>query len=261
MQVTPEIKARVAADVKKYVGMAEKHFGRSYQVPQVEYTVVGQRGGFARGTGLVNFNAVLLMENVEDFIARTVPHEVAHCIDTANGGNARKAFQRKRSVHGPSWKAIMRLFGIADSTRCHSYDTSNAQTRTKRKFEYACGGCGKPVLVSSVIHNKIQLRGIEYWTRCCGRGRGKLVFKQNLGQVTFQEATVAAEARKTTKEVPVSILVPKPPLQGNVAIAKSIWLQYGGNLTRGQFMVRAIEKGMNSGTASTYYANLKAGRM
>jgi hypothetical protein len=57
------------------------------------------------------------------------------------------------------------------------------------------------------------------------------------------------------------VLKPAPQLTGAAAIAKEIFTRYGGQLTRGQFIVRAQDRGLKATTASTYYAGLKAGRM
>src|SRR5271165_56987 len=133
MKLTEAVKAQVQKKVEQCVGKANLHFKKMYYVPSVHYDVKGTLGGYHHNGG-VHFNPILLMENLEDYIENTVPHEVAHHIDTINGDNARpevsfgtysaailvgRRFKRpKRSVHGPSWQLIMRVFGVQDITRC-----------------------------------------------------------------------------------------------------------------------------------------------
>lgn len=281
MDVPAELKKKVEAEVLRCVKLARKHYNKDFIVPAIRYTVRGTCAGYAQGVSLVDFNAVLLVENQEEFLKSTVPHEVAHCIDAACGrvdrvgitvtrtGRLRRA---KREVHGPSWKAIMRLFG-ADPDRTHNYDTSRAQVRVKQKFEYKCSMCGSIVTMSSVVHNRMQ-RGSNYWHKPCGK-TSRLVFVANLGKKTSaelqeirdqritdelnqeQEQRLAAQTQRPTKEVPVSMLLPKREPQGNMAIAKGIMARYGYNLTRQQFIVRAVEAGLKATTASTYYNQLR----
>lgn len=256
MIVPANIRKRIETDVKKYVDMATAHFRHKYIYPQISYNLRGTVAGRAQGTHLVKFNPVLLMENIEDFIARTVPHEVAHCIDTENGDNSRPSWNMrngrrlKRSIHGPTWKHIMRVFGVDDITRCHTYDVTNAKTRKSpgRKFDWMCSGCSKTISVGPKINGRLN-SGAHYWGRCCGKST----------------RLIRCEAVGVAPPAPVppqfEVLQPQLPTQGNLAIAKSIFWNYGGQLTRQQFIVRAVEKGMKATTASTYYAGLRARRL
>lgn len=261
MNVPYQIQSRIHAEVDRYVCMANKHFNRVYTVPTIRYDVRGTTAGYASGATLVRFNPILLMENLETFIARTVPHEVAHCIDAANGDNHRKSWdvfslrRGKRSIHGPSWQHIMKVFGVDDSTRCHSYDVSNARVKTKSKFEYKCACCNKSYFVSSVLHNKMRM-GQERWCRVGGRTRGQLRYIGGLGKVDYTEARKIAASRARSEIVPVSSFKP----QSSAEIAKAIWTQ-NGMCSRATFISIAKSRGLKEATASTYYANLKAGRM
>jgi len=271
MEVSQNLKNKVEAEVIRCVNIANKHFKRVFDIPRIEFTVRGTTAGYASGTNVVNFNPVLLVQNEDDFIAKTVPHEVAHCIDAATGrdNNASVRIDRygrirraKRSIHGPSWQFIMRLFG-ADPSRTHTYDTTNAQVRVKNKFEYHCQCCGNSVFVSSVIHNKVQ-RGARYWHSACGRGRGLLVFTQAVGKQTFTQLRAAQEAppapKAPTKEVSVKSLLPVTLPTGTVTNSREIALGIlakNPGISRQGFLIQAVDAGIKSTTASTYYATLR----
>jgi SprT protein len=276
------MRARVENEVKRYVALATKKTGRHYNVPLVKFDLRGRTAGVARGTHTVDFNPILLMENPEEYFGETIAHEVAHCIDTANGDNQSEGirFDRygrmrraKRSIHGPSWKHIMRnIFGV-EPQRTHDMDTTNAQVRVKTKFEYQCKCCNKSLFVSSVRHNKqrryeLMNPGKSFYTcKRCGRERGQLRFIANRGQVSYEQAREAAQqktpVRFTDEHIPPSKLPPalkQKVMDGTRSskdIAVGIMARYGGHLTRGQFIVRAVEAGMKETTASTYYAQLR----
>lgn len=275
MIVPANIRTRIEADVKKYVAMAEKHFRRTYPAIRIQYDVRGTVAGYAEGSTLVRFNPVLLMENLEDYLARTVPHEVAHCIDSANGDNSRPAWHMrngrrlKRSIHGPTWQRIMQVLGVDDITRCHSYDTTNARTKTKRKFEYKCTSCTKSLFVSSVLHNRI-LQGREYWCRKCGRGHGKLQYVQNLGQRTYEDARKVSEARQQGMNqamqklgaavYPQQVAPPPaapPQAQSMMDRARECYKTYRGVSRQEMIDIFVRRLGMKATTASTYYNSLK----
>lgn len=278
MNVPKHIQDRISKDVEKYVAIAASHFGKDYRIPAIHYDVRGRVAGYAEGVNTVRFNPILLMENLETFIARTVPHEVAHCIDSANGDNARpvglylmrNGRRPKRSVHGPSWERIMRLFGVKDIGRCHDYDVKNAQVRVKAKFEYKCSGCQKSFFVSSVLHNKMRM-GQERWGRCCGRARGRLVYAANLGQKTYQELAAHTqqlqkkepldEAIKHIKEIPIiEFRMPTLDLNGNISErARKIYKMYG-HLGRQVAIRKMMEIGVKETTASTYFQNFRSGK-
>lgn len=67
-----------------------------------------------------------MAENAE-FVAETVPHEVAHV------GVYYRPGRRAHRPHGPEWCALMVLLG-ADPVRCHRYDFGNAVTRRLTRY-------------------------------------------------------------------------------------------------------------------------------
>lgn len=143
---------------------------KTIKLPEVRYDVTGRVAGYAHTDRLVRFNSILLMENTDDFIERTVRHEFAHCVDFTINGNCyqRSSTGNRWSVHGKSWQNVMRVLGDKYPTRCHSYDTFNA-SGSKTRFVYICPTCNTPIRLSRVIHERIQSRNQRRYHRC-GRG-------------------------------------------------------------------------------------------
>ncbi|MDF1528408.1 MAG: SprT-like domain-containing protein [Sedimenticola sp.] len=134
---------------------AGKHFGKAPGKVHIKFDLTGKAAGMAlfphRATPVIRFNALLLTENQEDFLKRTVPHEVAHVI-------ARNFFGKRIKPHGPEWREVMHLFG-AEASRCHNYDVSRSTRRKLKRFNYRCE-CRTHEL-SSIRHNRV-LQGQRY---------------------------------------------------------------------------------------------------
>lgn len=163
--VPTNIHDRVQAEVDRCINIAYQRYGDRIKSPKIQYKVRGRVAGKAMySQNIVDFNATLLMENLDDFIGDTVPHEVAHIIDFQVNGIQMSG--SKRIHHGRTWKNIMRMLGV-DPLRCHSYDVSNSTVRRKAKFDYKCSYCGHILEVGPTVHRKLQ-RGEHRWHRGCG---------------------------------------------------------------------------------------------
>lgn len=86
---------------------------------KVEFSLRGQSAGWAMGVDYLNFNLELAKRNLQAFCDDTIPHEIAHLIDTRLHG---------KSSHGSSWKWVMGVLGVNPS-RCHNYDVSETKQR------------------------------------------------------------------------------------------------------------------------------------
>ncbi|HEB96614.1 MAG TPA: hypothetical protein ENI96_09325 [Sedimenticola thiotaurini] len=155
------LKLEALTRLEQYRRQAERHFGRPLPRPRVRWDLRGSSAGQARfpaaGDPEIRFNAQLLADNGEAFIARTVPHELAHVVvHLLHRGRARP--------HGPEWRAVMILFG-ADPKRCHDYDLAQVRQRRMRRFSYRCD-C-RSHRISAIRHNRM-LRGQVYLCRHCG---------------------------------------------------------------------------------------------
>lgn len=144
------------------VQIAAGHFRVSIPRPAIRFDLRGKSAGQARTGGgkgpLIRYNRILLMRHTEEFLQRTVPHEVAHLVAFRLCGTGIRP-------HGPEWGAIMKLFGAAPE-RCHSYDVEDLQTRRLRRYLYRCA-CRAHEL-TSIRHNRIEA-GQVYHCRSCGQ--------------------------------------------------------------------------------------------
>lgn len=137
--------------------LAEQHFCRTFERPQVSLDLRGQKAGVAYlQRNLLRFNAQLYRENHEHFLAQTVPHEVAHLLAQALYGD-------RIRPHGREWQALMTgLFGLP-AQRCHDYQVP---TRAATRYLYRCG-CPEVMPFTAQRHALVR-RGRRYSCRRCG---------------------------------------------------------------------------------------------
>ena len=144
----------------KLLRQAADHFDIPCPKVTVRFDLRGTAAGQARMQSKrrleIRYNAQLLAENPESFLARTVPHEAAHVVAYCLHGSRIKP-------HGAEWKMIMALFQ-ADPSRCHSYDVTTSQQRTMRRFTYRCS-CRDHEL-STIRHNRIQRGQVYHCLHC-----------------------------------------------------------------------------------------------
>lgn len=151
-------------------------------VPFVEPTfelkgkVAGQFAYKGSSCGL-RFNMIFATNHPDEYMARTVPHEVAHYVRYVRNGYKHDVLSNgKRDIHGAKWRAVMRELGASDSTRCHSYDTSVIASRKYRKFSYSCDN-DHAYELTTIRHNRVQRGQTTYFCREC---RSELHFRGEL---------------------------------------------------------------------------------
>ena len=88
--------------------------------PKIFYDVQGTNGGLAKYASMsVHFNIKIMLENFDDYLRTTVPHEVCHI------GVWQKYLKENKQVspkaHGAEWKLMMFVVG-APARRTHEYD-------------------------------------------------------------------------------------------------------------------------------------------
>jgi SprT protein len=157
---------RVMAEARTRTGLliaeAPRLIGRSAASPETRFDLRGQAAGqFRMEAGrrpVIRYNIELLTRHPTDFLAQTVPHEVAHYLVYLRFGSDARP-------HGVEWRGLMRAMR-ADPSRCHSFDTSGLETRRIRRHPYHCD-CADHEL-TSVRHNRI-LRGASYRCKVCGQ--------------------------------------------------------------------------------------------
>jgi SprT protein len=135
----------------------------SWAFPEVRYDVRGKTAGYANSTrNRIRLNAELLIRYKDVFINRTVVHEVAHII-------AYWVFGPKIRPHGNEWKRVMRLLGIANPTRCHSYEVTPA-----RKTRTVKAACDCRTIDLGIIRARRIKKGCRYSCRKCS-GKIRLI--------------------------------------------------------------------------------------
>ena len=171
--VHPEtIKRQVAHRVQWCLQKATERYGHDYPFPTIDYGLRGTTAGRAdRRSWTVYINLGLLLENVEDMIENTVPHEVAHLI--ADDLDYRAGVYFTRKPHGWRWQNVMHTFGL-DPTRCHNYDTTNVKIKKapKPKFIWVCSGCGAQMVLGPKRHRNMMSGVRIYWKRGCAHHGG-----------------------------------------------------------------------------------------
>jgi len=149
--------------VNECIAKAEKHYGLEFETPLVRFDLRGRSAGQCLANQWLKFNMKIAEENREDFLATTVPHEVAHWIQfkVYNYGSVKP--------HGREWKYVMESVMGVPAVRCHAYSVESAR-KVKASYRYECN-CRTYDL--TVIRHRRAMNGSEYRCRKC---RGKLKF-------------------------------------------------------------------------------------
>ena len=119
-------------EIERTLTIARTRFpSHSFPDPKVTMDLTGKSAGvfYPGKSPLLKFNLSLLLDNKEDFIQETVPHEVAHYIVEVIDPNSKP--------HGFTWRSIMRLFGIANPQIYHNYEVPDS-VRHKQPYIYKC---------------------------------------------------------------------------------------------------------------------------
>jgi len=160
-QLIEQIRLRTAELLRQAAPLCVAHRARTPD-PLLRFDLRGQAAGQAiwhrAQRPLLRFNLDIARHHPDDFLARTVTHEVAHLVTAACHGRTRP--------HGPEWRAVMVYLGISEPSRCHDYAVDESQVRRQRRWAYACT-CSLHEL-STTRHNRIQRTGTRYHCRHCG---------------------------------------------------------------------------------------------
>ena len=155
------LERRAREQTEALIVLGQSLTGGALPQPPVRFDLRGRSAGQvridARGRGVIRYNAALLLRHGEEFLRRTVPHEVAHYLAYLHHG-------REIRPHGPEWQSMVKALG-GEPVRCHSYDVAGLHQRRTRWFVYHCR-CGEHRL-SSIRHNRIS-GGTHYLCRRCG---------------------------------------------------------------------------------------------
>ena len=243
--LTAELKQRLVNKVKEVTEKANKIYGIDMPVPAIRMDKKGTVAGTAHyREHMVNFNTDLYIRNVEEFLADTAVHEVAHLVTGRLHGHDRRWTGRKwvRGVqpHGIEWQNIMRSLG-AEPIRCHSFDTT--ETKIKRnvtKYQYTCG-C-KTYEVGAKVHKRIQMGAVYTCRKCKGKLTAGNFVSKNVPNTVETMPKVTEPATK----------VPKTGSKKERAEALYMQYKHDRGLTISMFMQ---ELAMSKAGASTYFYN------
>jgi SprT protein len=147
--------------IKSVVDKLNAIYKFSMKYPTYQFDVTGTNAGLAKSRSMsVHFNPTLALQNWDDFIDNTIPHEVCHI---AVWHWALFFHKHIPGAHGATWKLMMWEVG-ASAKRTHEYDVSDVKKEVK-KYGYKCK-CLNPIEVSTIIHNKIK-KGFMYKCKKC----------------------------------------------------------------------------------------------
>lgn len=246
--ISAAVKTQVETKVNACVATVEKHYGISFKKPKISYNVRGTTGGYAKyASWEVDFNPVLLSENLDTYLTDVIPHEVAHlAAKLIYPHTLVRGFGKKRSPHGREWASIMVVLG-ADPKRTHSMDVSNAKVRTMKKYEYKCSGCGHIYHLGAKRHNQLKA-GAVMWHPSCGRTNGKIIA---VGESSTQTTSVIKPV--VSKKIPVRTKAGETKM----AQCYRLFENYPGYTRAEMINVFVQNVGMTAAGAATYYANCK----
>ncbi len=127
-----------------------------------DFSLRGKVAGQASSNFTLRFNLELAEKNLDTFLKETVPHECAHLAVFYFNGLGCKP-------HGAEWKSYMRLLGVEPRVT-HSMNVTKA--RTLRTYKYQCS-C-RTVQLSSIRHNKVLKKTVQYKCTFCGKSFTKV---------------------------------------------------------------------------------------
>lgn len=156
MSLSSQYKTQIQEQVVSCYQLAQDYFSRPFTLPEILFSQRGKIAGSARlQTNQLNFNPVLLEDNLPHFIQSVVPHEISHLLVYELYGRVRP--------HGTEWQAIMRNVFNQPATTRHKMDVSKVEGKT---FNYRCA-CST-VALSIRRHNKVIRHQQQYRCRKCG---------------------------------------------------------------------------------------------
>lgn len=153
----PTIKILIIQMTKNYVDKANDIYPElNLDYPKVEFDLTGRTAGTARAWYMIRYNIDMAMEQLEVFVKRTVPHEVAHLVVSKKNQVSYndRGYRVSTKSHGKEWKAVMEAFGVEDISRCHEYQVS--QAIRDKSFPYKCGCHGKVWWATKHCHKRHQ---------------------------------------------------------------------------------------------------------
>jgi len=163
ISLTPNQQQVLLETSENYLIQAREIFSQ-HSIRSVHYNfdLQGSIAGQYRSQDLIiRYNTAIAAKHFEAFKSRTPAHEVAHHIVHEVWGG--RLFQRT-APHGKEWQRVMRLLGVNDIGRCHTYDLGGIKVKKQQRHSYQCRCATHKI--STTRHNRIQ-RGMIYLCKSC----------------------------------------------------------------------------------------------
>jgi len=255
------VRSRVYAELNRCIDVATKRYpDHNFKFPNLTYTLKGTTAGTANDrTYTVDLNMIIMVDNMHS-IEDTTAHEFAHLVDGIVNPHTRKTtgygrYRTKRSIHGPTWKSIMVLFGMKPE-RCHNLDTTRAQQKSGKKstkiHKWVCG-CGNGQVVLTPKKHKLMLDMAHNGYGVYKRGHtpskcGVYTYQGILGDV--QQLPVAAKDIKPTKKS-------TSKKSSKLDMCRELYAQ-NSDQSRSEIILRfVLDASCTQAGAQTYYAKIK----
>lgn len=265
MNLSIHIKHRVTAKLEQGIALIKAKYGVTLTMPEVRYDLRGTTAGQAfYKTWIIRLNTVLLLENVDDFIERTVPHELAHlaCDKIYPEAHVRARIAgriTKREPHGPKWQEIMRALGVAEVTRCHSYDVTNSKVikSNSRQVPWFCSACDHKFLLTPQKSEKQRAGLLRAFHRAC---KGSTLVEKNTKETTVANIIKMPEPlRPMRMAAQAAAPMPTAPTGSSKLAQCKVIYAANASLTRAEVIVLFMEQaGCTKAGASTYYQTCKS---
>lgn len=168
--VDQHLRAEVMECVERSIATIAPHFPETtFTIPEVIYDLVGTTAGQARKyrnengdiAYQVRINPKVLLENREQYLRSTIPHETAHIAQYQAYG--------KSDHHGAEWQYMMHLLGLP-AKRTHSYTVEKA--RKHQRYPVECSRCGREYGMTIIRLERMRSGETTYRCRSC---KGKIV--------------------------------------------------------------------------------------
>lgn len=233
--------AEATRRIREIIKIANEMFSINLD-PEIRFNIQGMTAGRARlDEHALEFNHDLMVANWSKF-DNTFIHEVAHLVDFEL--NRHNFMSARRSLHGPTWKAIMRHLG-GDPRRCHTYDVSATKVRRVVKHKWV-GTCGCVMNLGPQRHKRMLNGEVEYWVR----GHSNCQYVYEGADQPRRTLTAAAQANRQSDS---------KQSRTKREDAAAIYRQTNG--VRKEFIKTCQrELAMKTNTASTYHYNFKSGK-
>ena len=130
--LTPELRTKVENAVEAAFVRCEKHYRQKFKRPEIRYDIRNTNGGEAWfHRNLIRLNLTFLVENEKDFLASTVPHEVAHLV-AHYVYDSKPMNGKKVRPHGKEWKEVMGVLSLEPKVK-HTYDLTSLDLHKKTR--------------------------------------------------------------------------------------------------------------------------------